>query len=784
LGLIEAAAGMFKSRIKIVAWLLAFCFLIVAGRLWLLQVMRHERYVLLAARAQSMEKIASSKRGAIRDRYGNDLAYDTPYHDISVRVDRLRLKRVTFEQVGKVRELFKQKIQQAASEQAKEQLNKDLDAELQDFAAQLEDDPFVTGLSKTLNRPAGELAGALLKALDSVALKWTSPGTPLCIASGVDEQIWLALRSVNEDSFRNDAATESSENERLFPGLVCTISTRRVYPQGKLCGHVLGYTSVLGPEEEDALRNDGVLLDNVVARGKYWSQLREGLSDEQAGRLETILRVNPRELGTLLQLQQALGRLRPADAQAVAELGLADPVRWFARPARMTLTDTEEFLLGNTHNGARVLLPDRIVGEQGIERAYNNALRGKWGLKLMGAGGKDDSDDAKLFQKNTQPAEGDAIALTISSTWQRAVEKALKGQDRPGAVVVIDVKTGEILALASFPDYDPNLFVPPRAGKDCQEQIKALLGDPAKPLMNRAISEQYPLGSVMKSLIFAVGLEKKLVSPQDTFQCPGYIEFGGQKFHCDAGRAHGVVNVYKALRCSCNVTSQHVGAMIGVENLAPYAKMIFGRRMGLDIPGEVSGIFPDKEWRQKAYPNDAAARVWTKGNDYHLAIGQGQFCCTVLQAAVLMAAVSNGGYVVTPRLWLDGPQAEPRWLGISAANLNIVREGLDEVVNVGSPGERGTAYAPFHQHGPDLAVRVAGKTSTAEHKTGAKAHAWFAGYAPANNPRIAFAVFLEEAGHGGEAAAPIAYQFLKDVYGTRAAPVKNPGSPPDDDPAQ
>jgi penicillin-binding protein 2 len=211
---------------------------------------------------------------------------------------------------------------------------------------------------------------------------------------------------------------------------------------------------------------------------------------------------------------------------------------------------------------------------------------------------------------------------------------------------------------------------------------------------------------------------------------------------------------------------------VGVEGLAPCARQVFGRRSGIDLPGEAAGIYPDREWRLKAWPGNPAARTWTKGNDYLLAIGQGQLACTVLQAAVLMAAIANGGQVVSPRLWLDTAPPAPRPLGIQPSHLAVVRQGLEEVVNVSRAGESGTAYRPFHEPNAELAVRVAGKTSTAEHRRGHKAHAWFAGYAPADHPQVAFAVFLEEAGHGGSAAAPLAHKFLRAIYGTRSAPEK------------
>jgi penicillin-binding protein 2 len=404
-------------------------------------------------------------------------------------------------------------------------------------------------------------------------------------------------------------------------------------------------------------------------------------------------------------------------------------------------------------------------------------LRGKHALKLASAGAAvddapDSGDEAELVKSNDGP--NGAFALTLSSVWQEAAENALNAQEKRGAIVVLDVRDGSILALVSKPGFDPNLLTPPRTGAARQQQIKALLEDPEKPLLNRAISGEYPLGSIMKSLIASVALEKGLLTTDETFECPGYIKEGGQIFHCDGNHAHGTVNVYKGLRCSCNVMFHQVGARIGVENLGPFAKLVLGARTGIDLPAESAGVYPDRAWRQKTFPRNPQARIWTRGNDFQLAIGQGQMNATVLQAAVLMATVSNGGNVVTPHLRLDAPPAPPKPLGVHERALNIVRRGLDECVNVGTPGERGTCYSPFHANG-ELPVRVAGKTSTAEHGHELAPHAWFAGYFPSDHPRYAFAVLLEEAGHGGAVAGPVAFNMLREIYGTRQNPNPHPG---------
>jgi len=788
--------------------LLGLAFAVVLSRLALLQIVRYEKYHKLATRDRATEQMVPALRGHILDRHGGILAEDQPFYDISVRADRLKLGYVDVAALialpAKCRGPQEANgaggrpaLQRGEEEpaQARARLRQECDAEFEKLVTRLREEPFVKGLARTLNRTEEEVATGLYKALRCVARGWAAARTPLRIVSGVDEKTWLSLRAVHEDVFRDSARLfggfrgqtanfqtagnwcQSPNSAPPFPGLVCTLSTRRVYPHGSLACFALGALGELSPAEEEALRHEGVLVENAAARARYWEHLRDDISDERAARLERILRADPRDIRSLSELYGRLSALRPADRETVAGLGLAEPLRWSERPPRIQLAEPELIWLGVglpasvAHNA----LPDRAIGELGIERVLNEKLRGKSGMKWRDS--LDEADDELGFRCHSQPREGDAVALTLSLSWQRAAENALKSQDKLGAIMVLDVAGGDVLAMASWPDFDPNLFSPPRDGPGREERLRALLSDPRKPLLNRAIAAQYPLGSVMKTLIAAVALEKGLVSTSETFECPGYILEGGQKFHCDDSRAHGTVNLVQAIRRSCNVAFMQIGARVGVENLSPFGRQVFGRRTGIELPGEAAGIFPDRAWRNQAYPHNPGARTWTKGNDYLLAIGQGQFSATVLQAAVLMAAAANGGYVVTPRLWLDGAAPPLRPLGVSQANLAIVRQGLEEVVNVGRPGERGTAYSPFHEQGPELPIRVAGKTSTAEHRKGAEPHAWFVGYAPTDNPQVAFAVLLEEAGHGGAVAAPLAYRMLREVYGTRAAPVKNPGGP-------
>lgn len=765
----------FQSRIGVLVPLFALCFAVVLGRLWLLQVVRYEKYQQLAERDSKSTVGVPALRAPILDRNGVELAFDEPSHDLSVRVDRLKLTSVTLDEVRAVRVNYPKGRE------------KERDAAFEKLELRLQEETFVKNLAATVQRPRAEIAASLLKALDNVARNWAAPRAAQRLVYGIPAPLWQGLRATHEDVFRDSSllftakAIEKLDEIRqpAYPGLVCTVSTRRLYPFGAFAAHILGGVGELSPTDDEALREDGLLLDNEVARSRAWEIQRRALTDEQAAQLENLLHKDPREMETVGELLDALLKLRPLELQFCSRMGLADAVRWCDRPARMRLTEVERIWLGVDlpTSTSRNRIPDRIIGEMGIERYYNDLLRGKTGKREMQRFIRASKDDSG-FAPGLEPSEGKTLALTISAQWQRAAENALKSQEHPGAIVVLDVNTGDVLALASWPDFDPNLFAPPRDGAERQEKLKALLENPNKPLLNRSSSEQYPLGSVLKTLVAGIALERGVVTPDEQFECKGFLMEGGQKFRCDNSRVHGFVNVERALRVSCNCAFHQIGARMGVEGMSPYMRQIFGVRTGLDLPGETPGIYPDRALRMKAFPNNPAARVWARGHDYQLSIGQGMFTSTVLQAALLMGAVANGGDVHAPRLWMEGAAREPKKLNLSPRSLDVVRMGLDEVVNCGSPGARGTAYGTFHERNPQLAVRVAGKTSTAEHKKGAEPHAWFAGYAPVERPQVCFAVILEEAGHGGAEAAPLVYKMLKDIYGTQNAPVQNPGAPP------
>jgi penicillin-binding protein 2 len=423
-----------------------------------------------------------------------------------------------------------------------------------------------------------------------------------------------------------------------------------------------------------------------------------------------------------------------------------------------------------------------VIGQSGVEYAYDRWLRGRDGaLKVeVDAFGRPKAQvpGGKL------PQPGDSLVLSIDERVQKAAENAVRygiqlahannhWAANAGAAVVMDPNNGELLAMASYPTYDPAIFAD---GLTRKEWKKLASPAAANPLMERADQGAYPVGSTVKLIDSVAGLEEGVISPYTTFTCPGYFKAYGSTWHCWVyPGVHGTIPLDLALEESCDVYFYNVGLLFygrkGTE-LEDWAKRLgLGHLTGIDIPGEVPGLVPTPEWRRKTFTSPID-KLWKPGNSINLAIGQGDLKATPLQMAVAYAAVANGGSVVEPHLGLkvlspDGrllerfPGAAPRKLDISLATLEAVRRGI----RLAASGPLGTSTSVFS----GFPVPVAGKTGTAE-MFGKGDYSWYVSWAPANDPKYLVAVMIEQGGHGGTAAAPAArmiYDTLFNVKGGR-----------------
>jgi penicillin-binding protein 2 len=406
--------------------------------------------------------------------------------------------------------------------------------------------------------------------------------------------------------------------------------------------------------------------------------------------------------------------------------------------------------------------PGALVGQAGLELRYNHELMGRDGQRRVVVNSRG-VEVAEAGREN--PVEGPNLTLSLDAELQRVMDQALQG--RSGGAVALDPRTGEVLAMTSLPSYDPNEF---STGIDPATWGR-LASDPETPLMNRVIQGQYAPGSVFKIVMATAALEEGVISRSTTFYCPGYLTLYNTSFRCAKPSGHGFMNVVQALTHSCNVFFFQVGVRLEVERIARYARLFgLGARSGIDLPSEASGLVPDSAWKLRVH-----RLPWFPGETVSVAIGQGQTSTTPLQLARVVSVIANGGKLVAPHLLraigssaVEAPA--PRDLGLRPETLELVSEGLCGVVNEGGSGRR--ARLPN--------VRVCGKTGTAQVVShdrlvrGVSAdlqpHGWFVAYAPAEAPRIALAVLVENGGSGPETAAPVARQILEHFFAGEAEP--------------
>ena len=416
------------------------------------------------------------------------------------------------------------------------------------------------------------------------------------------------------------------------------------------------------------------------------------------------------------------------------------------------------------------------TGKSGIEKSWESFLHGT-------DGGRQIEVDARgRFLRTVEDSGssvGNTVMLTIDLEMQKVVEQALG--DRAGAAVAMDVNTGEILAFASSPEFDPALFT----GRMPPEKWKEYLEDQRHPLENKALKGMYPPGSTFKIITALAGLEEGLIDQHTGVDCPGYYKFGNSTFKCWDKKGHGHVELKKALRESCDVYFYKLAERLGVDRIAAYAKRFgLGAPLGIGLDNEKGGVIPTQEWKMKRF-----GKKWFQGETLSVGIGQGYVLTTPVQLASMIATVANEGTVYQPHLvkrivdsegrsLKEFPPVVTRRTGIKPESYRLVKEGLFAVVNE-PHGTGGMARLSE--------IKVAGKTgssqvvklrdSKGEVPYQFRDHALFVAFAPYENPEVAVAVIVEHGEHGGSAAAPIAGRVLRAYFEGKGA-IKKPVAKP------
>ncbi|RMF63260.1 MAG: penicillin-binding protein 2 [Calditrichaeota bacterium] len=396
------------------------------------------------------------------------------------------------------------------------------------------------------------------------------------------------------------------------------------------------------------------------------------------------------------------------------------------------------------------------IGKNGLELQYERELRGRSGVQYVEVDvlGREVRTLHELPE--VQPVPGQRLYLTIDANLQRLLEASLAG--KKGAAVVLNARTGGVLAMVSEPDYDPEIFSAPLT----PEIWNKLVSDPDKPLYNRACQSVYPPGSTFKLVLAAAGLETGRIDPDQTVFCAGSYRLGRRSFDCWKKGGHGEVDLLAAIEQSCNVYFYTRGLQVGLDAWAHFSRLFgFGQRTGIDLPNESPGQVPDKRYLDEKYGEGG----WTRGLLLNLSVGQGDLLVTPLQMARFAMIIGNEGVAYKPHLVLkrENPATgevvvtrldSSRVPGISRQTFALLKRGMYGVVN----GEKGTGKAARLRD-----IDVCGKTGTAQNPHG-ESHAWFIGFAPMVHPEIAFCILVENGGSGGAHAAPIAGRVLVEYF--------------------
>jgi penicillin-binding protein 2 len=426
----------------------------------------------------------------------------------------------------------------------------------------------------------------------------------------------------------------------------------------------------------------------------------------------------------------------------------------------------------------RELRQGDLIGKRGVELMYDQYLRGKDGAQYW----EYDSHGRRLAEyrpARKNPQAGDNIYLTIDFDLQRRAEQYFAENEFVGSAVALDPRNGEILAMVSSPTFNPNVY----SKRFTPEVWKTIVSNPFKIELNRAIQGLYSPGSVFKTVMAAAGLAEGAIGPGTTFDCGGSGIFFGRRFRCVRRTGHGVLDVEHALKVSCDIFFYNTAARLGIDKIAEHAKALgFGAITQVDLDGEKAGVVPSTQWAEQKQH-----RKWYPSETISVGIGQGPLIVTPLQVAVMMAAISHGGTIYRPHVLrmvdhvdehgqvthLKVPPQVMRRVKLSPEVLQHVRNGLWKVVN-----EQGGTAGNARINGLDIAGKTGtvqviaqnGWFSTAGFPFMLRDHAWFASYAPNDNPQMVVVVFVEHAGaHGGTFAAPLAKLLYESAFNEEAA---------------
>ena len=551
---------------------------------------------------------------------------------------------------------------------------------------------------------------------------------------------------------------------------------------------------IIAPRGRILDRDGRVLADNFPAFSVLLTRESTGsLTPQKIAGIARGLQIDPEELRATLQRTANLPRFQPVllkQSATLEDISFLEshrveypeldiiPVQQRLYPKR----DVAAALLGYVGEVPEDMIaklgssyrPGDVIGKFGVEAEYNQILAGRDGMRrvVVNSRGQEVGETSRI---NAQT--GNDLRLTIDLDLEMAAEAALG--EHPGAVVALDPRTGEVLAMVSHPSFDPNDF----AKRIDPKEWNDLMNDPMKPLMNKSIQAQLAPGSVFKIVMATAALESGTIEPDYIVHCAGAVTIYGHLYHdwvFEKHRSHGAVNVHSAIRESCDVFFYTVGKMLGIDKIDYFAKgMGLGERTGIDLPAEAPGLIPSPAWVERVYKHK-----WYAGETISVAIGQSAVTVTPLQVAHTIGGIAMGGVFCRPHvafpselrtLGLDPPDDSPHDFPLKEGTISVVKAGMWAVVNEGG-GTGGAARCP--------GIDISGKTGTAQVVSQAlqqsaksseyKNTAWFVGYAPSDKPEIVVAALVQRGEHS-TVAVPIVRDVIKAYFDKKLGP-KTPGN--------
>ena len=395
-----------------------------------------------------------------------------------------------------------------------------------------------------------------------------------------------------------------------------------------------------------------------------------------------------------------------------------------------------------------------LVGRTGVEKNYNHILTGVDGARqvVVNSIGR----EIGVLEEIPAVAGGD-IRLTLDLDLQLAAEKELEG--KVGVIIAMNPQNGEILVMANAPSFNPNAFSP----RISNAEWKEINNNPDKPLLNRAIQNTYPPGSIFKVIMASAGLHTGALDDDPAVLCTGSSEYYERMFRCASSAGHGYLRLEQAIAASCNIFFYELGRKLGISTIAEHSMLLgLGARTGIDLPGERSGVMPSPEWSRRVRNTP-----WFAGETISVAIGQGAVSTTPMQMLRAISAIATGGRLTTPHVFLDaesGNMQNAEWrvtqLPLKNEHIRRIKEGMWRSVNDEGTG-RAAMVPGMDICGKTGTVQVVGRENRQSAKSNTENHSWFAGFAGRDNPEIVVVVFAEHGGSGGAVAAPIAGKIFK-----------------------